>query len=236
MKRKIYSTLLFLLLVTLNLIWAQSPYFDYLEEPVPVEKLSRRAWENALDELEYDESILEESIYKNEEDDPFSGGSVLSPERRSFWQIILIGLVLISFIWLIVYLLSKGELRFTRNRNKNLSGKIKVETQEERLPMPEKTPEDKLNDLIAAGSFTEAIRLHYLNILNTLTKNKSIVWKKDKTNHEYVRELQGSSFYNSFKEITYLFEYYQYGGFPLSAQSFQRIFLKFKHFLESIKE
>ena len=87
-----------------------------------------------------------------------------------------------------------------------------------------------INQARAAGNYKTAIRLWYLFLVKSLSNKKLIVWKKDKTNVQYLRELEDAEVKIAFKEITRLYEYVWFGDFVVDQQKFSQIESSFQHF------
>lgn len=82
-----------------------------------------------------------------------------------------------------------------------------------------------VQEATAAGDFRRAVRLLYLKTLKALAARALIAWQPEKTNHEYLRELEErpqADLAASFSRLTYLFEYIWYGDFPVDARAFER--------------
>jgi hypothetical protein len=86
---------------------------------------------------------------------------------------------------------------------------------------------------IAQGDFRMAIRMQYIRILQYLDDNKFISWKPDKTNRHYLGELRQLEIYDSFRELSHIYEWVWYGNTKLGADEFSTLDPKFNHFLES---
>jgi hypothetical protein len=78
------------------------------------------------------------------------------------------------------------------------------------------------NEMAAAGDFRLALRYRYLHMIQLLSSRGHIAWRPDKTNHDYLRELSGSPLRDSFRYITYLFNYTWYGHFELDEATYRK--------------
>lgn len=88
----------------------------------------------------------------------------------------------------------------------------------------------KIEEATSRHDYRAAIRWHYLKSLSYLSSRRLINWKTDKTNDDYLHELQGQSFLPSFREITKMFEYSWYGNFLVSESFYlksRKLFLEF---------
>ncbi len=89
----------------------------------------------------------------------------------------------------------------------------------------------------ARGDFGTAIRLHYLSILQALERTKWIIWKREKTNREYTRELKPAPFNQDFQQATRIFDRVRYGEyFPDEKQYRQDIVPLFTGLLDWVEK
>lgn len=92
-----------------------------------------------------------------------------------------------------------------------------------------------IRQAIEQADYTLAIRLYYLAILKELSLKHYIYWKKDKTNRDYLREMNRTSMAMPFREITLLFERIWYGNVKLQQGDFEEIEPKFSTFIHQIQ-
>lgn len=64
-------------------------------------------------------------------------------------------------------------------------------------------------------NFPLALRYLFIKTLYFLKEEKSIEWKKEKTNSDYLNELKERWQRGPFRELSDLFAYTQYGGYPI---------------------
>ncbi|HMJ68307.1 MAG TPA: DUF4129 domain-containing protein [Cyclobacteriaceae bacterium] len=84
--------------------------------------------------------------------------------------------------------------------------------------------EGLLKQALANGDFRLAVRVHYLLLLKKLNQAEFIIWKKDKTNRDYLSELYGrDTVYDDVRKLTLAYELVWYGERGVSHDSFQRI-------------
>lgn len=65
-----------------------------------------------------------------------------------------------------------------------------------------------------------AVRYYYLKLLKNLNSNGMIAWRINKTNRDYVYELEGSQLYGSFDKLSSFYEYIWYGDFKVTSDQF----------------
>jgi hypothetical protein len=95
--------------------------------------------------------------------------------------------------------------------------------------------DDLLSDALDAADFRLAIRLLYLNSLKLLMEKGFIRPSPEKTNYDYVRELNNNIYQSDFKNTTRIFEIVWYGNSNINNSSFQNIKNKFADFQDKIR-
>lgn len=94
-----------------------------------------------------------------------------------------------------------------------------------------------LERAIREGKLRIAVRLQYLALLKKLNSLGVIVWKKDKTNREYLSEVfRSGHFYNEIRELTTVYEKLWYGQYTTSTENYDRIFRQFESVSQKLKE
>jgi hypothetical protein len=81
---------------------------------------------------------------------------------------------------------------------------------------------------VSLKDYRLAIRYYYLQVLQKLSSKGAIEFAPDKTNHEYLAELNGKPYKKDFAALTRHYEYAWYGEFEIGEQVFSAIQQKFK--------
>ena len=118
-----------------------------------------------------------------------------------FAYILIIGLV----CFLIYIIFSKVEI----DKKFELSGTDKFNEEIEDIKDLDTT--SLLEQALAQEDYRAAVRIKFLDALKSLSVKEKIVWKKEKTNRDYSRELRKESFGNSFQNLAYIFDHVWYG-------------------------
>ncbi|WP_405566924.1 hypothetical protein [Polaribacter sp. Asnod6-C07] len=116
------------------------------------------------------------------------------------------------------------------NKAKTSSGKLIYEDED----IHELNLEALLQQAITNKDFRLAIRYYYLSTLKSLSNNKIIDYHKDKTNSEYLFEIENTQTRTEFSYLSYVYSYVWYGEFPVDENSFQIAQNKYQSFLKSI--
>ncbi len=87
-----------------------------------------------------------------------------------------------------------------------------------------------INAAVAQQQYREAVRLLFLRALKHLADLQLIHWRPEKTNREYLAELQTDTLAGLFRELIRIFEYTWYGNFALSEEKYRRAAARFAAF------
>jgi hypothetical protein len=160
---------------------------------------------------------------ENKEGDTKENGAVL-PERTfssSTWFQTLIWIIIIGgFATGIILYLSNNNVGFFRRKNKMFGEEQGEEITEDIFSINYQAEIDKAR---SAGNYRLAVRLHFLRMLKIMSEKQVIRYAQDKTNFNYLIELQSGPYYESFFRITRDYEYSWYGQFPVTVDMYELI-------------
>lgn len=144
---------------------------------------------------------------------------------------IVLWILAIFLIGFLVWKLFLGENFFRRNRS--FKSNLGSNTQEEKEP-----DISGYDELIASAvqdkNYRLAVRYSYLQALKRLTDNGLVHFTADKTNYQYVNELNGKPFQNDFAALTLSYEYVWYGKFEIREDVYARLSRNFRSFNQKI--
>lgn len=83
--------------------------------------------------------------------------------------------------------------------------------------------DELLRSALSQNKYDEAVRILYLKALKELTNAGMITWKADKTNSDYKSELVGNPAQAPFNQLTYYYEYVEYGDFKIDEAGFKTV-------------
>jgi hypothetical protein len=129
--------------------------------------------------------------------------------------------ILLGFL---VFLLVRFFLRVNSNKlihNAKQNGSILL-TEEEEIIKNEDIPA-LIKEAINQKNYRLAIRYYYLLSLKHLTESDSIAWQPQKTNEDYIKELNKDNLKEGFKNITKIYDYVWYGEFNVDALKFEAL-------------
>lgn len=87
-----------------------------------------------------------------------------------------------------------------------------------------------------SNNFRLAIRYYYLLVLKHLSLKNHIKFEDDKTNAEYLNEINDKPFNKKFAYTSYLYNYIWYGEFPLNADKYDKARHHFTTLLNQVKK
>ena len=76
---------------------------------------------------------------------------------------------------------------------------------------------------VAAGNYRLAVRYQYMKTLNKLAEKNFITKAADKTNYQYVKEINNPLYQNEFAALTLSYEYVWYGEFAIAENIYRKI-------------
>ncbi len=130
-----------------------------------------------------------------------------------FLAIVVIGLVL---YFLISYLISKdGNFLFSK-KNK----KIQILSEDLHENIHEINFPETISRFEREKNYRAAVRYQFLFVLKKLSDKKIINWNPEKTNSDYIVEIQNSQTRDQFKELVRIFDYVWYGEFEINEQNY----------------
>lgn len=200
-----------------------------LVAPKELETTRRYETEN-LSIVRFDEKKWKEIVGDEKFQETPAKSRGISPRFSAPWAGPLVRivsyLVIIVVIVLVVYFVVR-----------NISLDLKIKRDQIRTDDLEQPVEDIENIDISGlleqarreGNFRMAVRLYYLGLLKKLHEMEKIVWKKDKTNRDYLGELFSKEFYfPEMRRLTLSYEAVWYGEHDLNSESFQRLSSQFE--------
>ncbi len=135
-------------------------------------------------------------------------------------------LIIVAIIGFVVWLFIKlnpaaAALNEKKSSMVHLSEEEKILKMEDIPALIQKAVEQK--------NFRSAVRYYYLLVLKKLGDQKQIDYQFQKTNAEYLSEIQSLPVKSQFEYITHLYDFIWYGDFPLTEPDFKKAENEFKH-------
>ncbi len=79
-----------------------------------------------------------------------------------------------------------------------------------------------IDKAIAEGNYRLAIRFYYLLALQKMSTKELIDWQVQKTNHEYIYEVEDLNVRKQFRHVTDIYDYIWYGNFEVDSAIFEK--------------
>lgn len=203
---------------------------QYEEQSLSIKKLNKTEWSALKQKIKIRE-VKPERKEKKKNAAQKQWSLNLPPNVRLYLKWILFGGILLALLFLVLNVLGIRPYK-VKSKNKDIS--IGLDDIEEHLDTAAIDPH--LYAAIKDKNFKLAIRLYYLMIIQQLSFNGKINWKKYKTNKQYLSELKESGeYYAIYKKLTHLYEECWFGNNDFSETEYESIQPDFVNFLHQIK-
>ena len=207
----------------------------YYSEDVKTNDFDRQKWQKNIAGLDY---TIEEKKREKVEKKASKNGENSEPFRISpafifliKWFFILGAVAIIAFF---IYQFAVGGDVFGPQSKRVYGPSVKIDLAAVEENLLESELDPLIRQAISDQQFSLAVRLYYLATIKELSNKGSIVWKKDKTNRTYVREMNSHKLSDKFKQITTTFERVWYGDSTIDEATFLKIQPDFKELLKQI--
>lgn len=94
--------------------------------------------------------------------------------------------------------------------------------------------EKLIQETLGKGDNRLVIRYYYLWLLKRLAEKNIIDWHTEKTNSDYLYEIQSADLKNDFQYLSYLYNYIWYGEFEMNEETFLHAKNAFEKTLKSL--
>jgi hypothetical protein len=157
-------------------------------------------------------------------------GVELSPETYKVVETILYVLLIAVGLYLMVrLLLGQQATAFFGGNNTALAP---MRTQEEDLTQIDL--QALINEALQQGDYRLAVRYLFLKSLKDLSGKRLIDWHFEKTNTDYLNELESAEIKTEFRAVSRLYDYVWYGEFPIDQQRFDQAQQRFEQLQKTI--
>lgn len=177
--------------------------------------IPKQTWAKRAKAYNYDED------YKTMEKkppkfDPLKREKVSAPmfpmKGVGYFFLVLVGIALVAVIIVLLIGLIK------QPRNQTLPATKPRELSYENIE--DADLERDLKDTLIDSNYKDAIRIRYLMVLQLLNKHRMIIWRKEKTNGHYIREMFGKAEYEIFRSLTIQFDRVWYGEIVITEKEY----------------
>lgn len=192
----------------------------YFKEDIKHRDLNKKQWEKLTHDLDYSikETPQEETEKAGRSTPAIKDQAKFADSFLQIFKWVFIILALGLLVWLLLSVLKASGLFAPGFKKIAATGPITLDNIEEHLH--ETDLDAFLRDALKNKQYNLAIRLYYLSVLKSLSNQELILWKKDKTNKAYLREMSSHTLYNDFREATLIYENAWYGDGVVSETAF----------------
>lgn len=188
--------------------------------------IDHEAWEKAVKGIDYNETPPEAK-----EPDTGSSQDNTRPSRHfslqsTYMKVILYSLIVILLLYIILRVTGKDI--FARKKNSRLPVHIRGDLEEQ--PM-ESDLQRFLREAVERRDYRMAVRIYYLLVLKTLQDKNLIIWKKNKTNSDYLADMYSHSSWQKLRDYTRMYETIWYGQVVPDAAQFENLSAHFTQLL-----
>jgi hypothetical protein len=128
------------------------------------------------------------------------------------------------FIAIIIFLIARFFLKVDKRQFANNAGsKNLVALSEEERIMQEEDIQALIAEALAAQDYRLAVRYQFILCLKLLKEGEWIQWQPQKTNRDYVQELENPELQSLLQQAVRVYDYIWYGEFPLNESGYQKV-------------
>ena len=227
-----FVCLLFLLLNNLILAQKDSVAVQYDTDPIALKEITEADLETYKNDPKFDYEIIKKDApdwwisFKNWIAGVFMkifewifGVEKATGAFNSFLQILPYLLLGILIFILIKFFLNVN----ARSMYQNKKNQALVNLSEEEHIIKNENIETLINNALSEDNYRLATRYYYLLILQQMTDKEIITWELQKTNEDYLMEIQETKLKDTFRLITRFYNYIWYGDFPLDKSKYEKL-------------
>ena len=158
------------------------------------------------------------AVFKKEEKESNSSRGFINTKA---FEVILWLCVVGGFVAVLIIYLSNNNASLFRSSKKIMGDQ--ADTDPETDDIFNINYEKEINKAVNAGNYRLAVRLHFLQLLRNLSSKNIIQYAQDRTNFDYILQVQQASWYPLFFRLTRNYEYAWYGHFDIDQYKFDAI-------------
>ncbi|PCI12057.1 MAG: DUF4129 domain-containing protein [Flavobacteriaceae bacterium] len=140
--------------------------------------------------------------------------------------ILLVVLRIIPYLILLIVLILTIKYFLKVKTNSIISGrseKAKVFITEDEEIISNKNISDLIAKAVAQNNYRLAVRYYYLLVLQKLQEKEMIVYEQQKTNEDYIKEINEQNITLKFSDLTRLYDFVWYGNFEINEVEFAKV-------------
>ena len=203
----------------------------YPDEPQQIVPFSLDEWKKATKHIPKDPPVTAPDATSStlpQTPEPQKALPSLSTFNKTLLQVVWIGVLGILIIFLLRALLK-------RSANPSIAPSS-LDARVENLDIF--SPQEALDTLLAQAirekAYRAAVRIYFLRTLQVLQEGHYIRWKKEKTNQDYLYELQGTIVEADFRQLCWWFDFVRYGARTPDEAEFDTISHLFRGLIQTL--
>jgi hypothetical protein len=195
-------------------------------------------WEKATEGLDYSdpnekkEKKIEETEFNLPDD---TGFNFLESLNRFFTSSLGKTIMLFLIIGLLAYTLFRLLTRAQVNKDQRIQADLAYFLEHLDESFEESDMDRMLRLALEATDHKTAVRILYLRLLQLLHLQRWIIWKKDKTNRDFLNEMRTHAGYRPFRALTLAYEIVWYGDTEITRGDFDRLNAMFAEFQSTLQ-
>jgi hypothetical protein len=151
---------------------------------------------------------------------------IFSKEAQPFWNVFPY-IIIAAAVVIVVLALRRGDFLGLFSRKGARAGEVRYDSEEDIHAIDFDSMIQKFLD---NKDYRMALRYRFLKTLENLSARGIIVWQKEKTNRDYVKEMTLEIARSSFNELVNIFEYVWYGSFNIDKNFLEQMNERFSSF------
>lgn len=182
----------------------------------------RKVPDSILKKMHRDDDFWYANADIKKEKKPEEKKSDYKPLSRLKWlDTLLWVIIIVVFIAVLVTYLAGSNVGLFRKKSKVISATD--ESEMETVDIFIINYQKEIDKAESNGNYRLATRLLFLRLLKIMSEKNIIQYKQDRTNLDYLFQLQSKSYYNIFFRITRNYEYSWYGKFDVVEEAYRKI-------------
>ncbi|HWR32933.1 MAG TPA: hypothetical protein VN451_05385, partial [Chitinophagaceae bacterium] len=187
---------------------------------------------NRVKEMQEDDDFWYANTEIKKEEPEFKKSGYVRLSRQSWFQTLLWLVIIGGFAAAIMWYLGSSNIGLFRKKNIAASTDVTGEIPEDIFAI---NYQREIEKATVNGNYRLATRLMFLRMLKAMAEKNIIQYKQDRTNFDYLLQLQPTAYYSHFFRITRNYEYSWYGHFDVSEDAFNIIRKDFDQFDRQLK-
>lgn len=194
----------------------------------------RKLPDTVLQKMQSDDNFWYANAIFEKKKQPGSSSTIYVPLGQRVWFQTLIWVIIIGGFaaFLMIYLKNMNVGLFSK-RNVLAKGNEEDTITEDIFAI---NYQKEIDIATMQGNYRQAVRLMYLRLLKNMSEKNIINYKQDKTNLDYLSDLNQTAYYKDFFHLTRNYEYSWYGQFEVNAIAYKRITGEFNQFERRINQ